>query len=640
MGFGAPTSAEQRPDAEPRAWSFLEDLPKIIPYLRPYWRLAVSSLVVLAAGAASGLLTPWPVAIVIDEVTGKRKLPHVLGFVFGTNSRTTVLVIAVVAGLVLITVQHALGVLGEYVATKLSQHMTLDLRSDLFQHAQSLSLAFHDEARSGALIYTINNAADAAGQISVTIPPLVQSALTLAGMFYISFRIDWTLALLSLAVVPFIYYSTGYYTRRIEPQLYNVRNIEHNSLTIVYEAMQMIRVIAAFGRERHEYDRFRSWAEQGLTARVRLTVRQTLFSMAVNLLTAAGTAAVLGVGAFHVLEGRLTAGELLVLMSYIAAVYAPLEQISSTLTSIQDQVISLRMAFKLLEREPEVRDRPDAVDLEQARGAVAYRDVGFSYSGRRPALDQVSFEVAPGQKVGIVGPTGAGKTTLTSLLPRFYDPQEGTVSVDGHDVRDLALASLRRNISIVHQTPLLFSGSIEYNIRYGRLEATEEDVRRAARAANAHDFIQRLPDGYQTQLGEGGAQLSGGERQRIAIARAFLKDAPILILDEPTAAVDSRTEEIILNALDRLMEGHTTFVVAHRLSTLRSVDVILVIDRGTVRERGTHEELLARGGLYATLHEAQTRRRSARRLTAPSRSDGLAREPLAPAIAAPTRGEP
>jgi ATP-binding cassette subfamily B protein len=604
--FGQETHDPRVEQGRSPTWAFLRDLRRVWPYVKPHWKLAVGSFLLIGIGSVASLLTPWPLAIVVDSIGGKQGLPSAFHSLFAGLNRTTVLIVAVTVGLMLTAGQHAIGVLGDYVNTKLSQRMTLDLRSELFQHAQKLSQTFHDETPHGALIYAINNAAEAAGSVTVALPPLLESLLTLVGMFVIAFRIDWELALLSLTVVPFVYYSTGYYTTRIEPQLYNVRNIEHNSLSVVFEAMRMIRVIVAFGREHYEYTRFRDWAEQAVHARVRLTVRQTVFSMAVSVITAVGTAMVLGLGAFHVIDGRLTIGELLVLMTYIAAVYAPLQTISSTLTSLQDDVISLRMAMNLLDRRPEVLESPNARKLHRVKGRVRYEGVCFAYVGREDTLSDVSFEVEPGQKIGIVGPTGAGKTTLVSLLPRFYDPQAGQISIDGEDIRELSLESLRRNVSFVHQEPMLFSGTIEHNIRYGRFEAGLDEVVEAAEAAEARSFIEALPQGYETTLGEGGPQISGGERQRIAIARAFLKDAPILLLDEPTASVDLKTESGILDALDRLVEGRTTFVIAHRLSTLRNVDSVLVLDRGRVVESGPPAALMAQEGLYSHLHMLQS----------------------------------
>jgi len=303
-----------------------------------------------------------------------------------------------------------------------------------------------------------------------------------------------------------------------------------------------------------------------------------------------------------------------VIMSYVAMVYKPLETISTTVGSLQDVLINLRMAYELLDARPDIRDEPGATAIGRADGRVEYQAVGFDYEGRVGTLTDISFAAEPGQVIAIVGPTGAGKSTLVSLLPRFYEPQAGRVLIDGRDIRTLTLESLRAQVSIVLQEPLLFSGTIAENIRYGRLDATDEEIAAAAAAANAHEFIALLPNGYQTELGERGAKLSGGERQRIAVARAFLKDAPMLILDEPTSAIDSRTEAVILDALDRLMIGRTTFMIAHRLSTIRRADQILVLDGGRLVEKGTHAHLLARDGLYKQLHDIQTRPRGRQRL--------------------------
>ena len=585
-------------------WAFFKDFPRVLPYLRPRRGLAATSLGLVGVGALMALLAPWPLAILIDTVLGNKPLPSLLSPLDGLG-RYTLLAIAVFGGLAITALQHGLAVVDEYVNTKLDQEMVLDLRSDMFRHVARLSHAFHDAKRTGQLMFEINNQAAAVGSITVAIPPLLQSAVTLVGMFFIVLKIEPTLALLSLTVVPFIYGSAGYYARSVQPQVLRVRNLESQSMTIVHEAMTMLRVITAFGREDHEYRRFRAQGERAVEARVRLTVRQTMFSLVVTMITATGTALVLGFGAYHVIHGDLTAGELLVVMGYISSLYKPLEQISNTVSGLQEQFITLRGALTLLDTVPDIREQPGARALRHVQGAVRFEDVSFSYAGRRGTLRDVSFDAPPGSRVAIVGPTGAGKSTLLNLLPRFYDPHGGRVLLDGHDVRDVALEDLRAQISVVHQEPLLFSASLRDNIRYGRLEASDAEVEEAARAANAHDFISRLPRGYDTELGERGARLSGGERQRVAVARAFLKDAPILILDEPTSAIDSRTEAVILTALESLMEGRTTFMVAHRLSTVTAADLILVVNDGQVVEQGTHAELLALGGLYAELHGMQ-----------------------------------
>jgi ATP-binding cassette subfamily B protein/subfamily B ATP-binding cassette protein MsbA len=585
-----------------RFFLFLCDLPRIRPYLRPYRTLALVTAMLVGLSALTGLLTPWPLAILVDSVLGRKPLPAVLGSFLDSWSKTGLLVFAVLAGLIVTALQNGIAVAQEYVNTKLEQRLALDFRSDLFEHLQRLSPAFHDSAQVGGLMFTFTKQADSIGRITLALPPLVQSLATLVGMFVIAYRIDPELALLSMTVVPFIYYLTGQYTLRIAPRLVAVRDLEHQQFSLAQEAFSMLRVIVAFGREPFEYRRLRMQGETAVDARVNLTLRQTLFSLRVEVITAAGTALVLGFGGAHALHGALTPGELLVVMSYVAAVYAPLQQISYTLTTLQDEFISFRGALELLETKPEIADPPNAIDLRSTSGAVSFEGVSFAYPTRERTLEDVSFEITSGARVGIVGRTGAGKTTLVNLIMRLYDPSEGRVLLDGNDLRTLSVSSLRRQVGLVLQEPMLFSGSIEANIRYGRLEASAGEIVEAARAANAHDFITELPQGYETLLGERGAQLSGGERQRISIARAFLKDAPILVLDEPTASIDVETEAEILESLERLMRGRTTIVISHRLSVVRDADLILVVDDGRIVEQGSHEQLLELGGMYASLH--------------------------------------
>ncbi len=580
---------------------------RVLAYVRPYGRCAVATAVLTIVIAGLGLLAPWPLKILFDSVLGSHPVPSVLVPVLGplSDDRLLLLMVVVLGGFGVTALENGLKVLNSYLETRLEQGMILNFRSDLFQHAQRLSMAYHDQRRSGALIYAINFQADAAAGLVMTLQPLAHSALTLIGMFWITFRINAPLALLSLVVVPFLYYSVGYYMTHIQDRLRKVKIMEGESLSIIHEAISMMRVIVAFGREKYEHRKFRDQGEQAVDARVKVTVRQTAFSLFVNSTTAAGTAIVLGFGVYQILQGRMTGGDLLVVLSYVASIYSPLESISTTIGSLQDRFISLEIAFRVLDTEPEIQDAPNARPLLRARGRLTFEGVDFSYSERVDTLKDISFDVLPGQVVGVVGPTGAGKSTLVSLIPRFYDVQRGRVLLDGIDIREITLESLRRQISVVLQEPLLFSGTIADNILYARLEATHEEVVEAAKAANAHDFIMRLPKKYQTALGERGVRLSGGERQRISVARAFLKDAPLLILDEPTSSIDSRTEAFILDAIDRLMASRTTFMIAHRLSTIRNPDFLLVMDRGRIIERGLHEELLARGGLYRQLYEIQ-----------------------------------
>jgi ATP-binding cassette subfamily B protein len=596
------------------AWELWKALPRIRPYLRPYRRLlwAVMTLTVLTA--VLGLAEPWPLAIILNQILSDSHPTGLVATIFGEDPTIWIVLASLVTlRFLIIVVGNGFTVLNHYLGAKMEQNMVLDLRSDLFEHVQRLSLTFHDQRATGALMSQINIQAAAVGNIVMVIPPIAEAALTLVGMLVIVTLIDWQLALLSMLVLPFLIWSFNLYGRRIVPQLQHVQQLEWRSLSIVHESMAMLRVIVSFGREDYEHRRFREQGKIAVDERVKLTVGQSLYTLGVQTATAAGTSLVLGFGAWHVIQGQIRIGELLVVLTYIASVYQPLEQISTTIGTIHEQLVQLNASFRLLDTVPEVDEKPDAVELGRARGRVSAEHVGFAYKGRKHTIQDVSFEAPPGERIAIVGHTGAGKSTLMSLLIRFYDPHEGRIAIDGVDVRDLKLASLRDQISVVLQDPLLFSGTIAENIRYGKLDATEAEIVAAAKAANAHDFISALPQGYETELGERGAQISGGERQRISVARAFLKDAPILILDEPTSSIDSKTEGVILDALDELMEGRTSFIVAHRLSTVRHADQILVLSGGRIVERGTHEQLLASGEIYRQLHEAQTRERKRKR---------------------------
>ena len=590
-------------DAPTSGWGLFRVLPRALPYTKPYWKLGCVSIAVTVLAAVLSLAQPWPLALMVDTVSGHRTSP--LGL-----DNMTLLVIVVIASFVLTVLVHGLNVGNSFVDSTLEQNMVLDLRSDLFAHCERLSLAFHDARRTGELMGRINYSAAALGIVVMAFPPLVESVLTLIGMTTIAMLIDWRVALISLTVAPLVYYALGLYGTRVVPRLREVQGLEWQSLSIVNEAMSMLRVIVSFGREGYEHKRFREQGKTAVDARVQLTVRQTAFTLGVQTATALGTALVFFFGFRAVFNGDITIGEFIVLASYIAAIYAPLEAISNTVGMLNAQLVALQASFELLDLEPEVREHHKPFDLDRADGRVTFEEVGFAYSGRENTLRDVSFDIPAGSRVAIVGPTGAGKTTLVSLMIRFYDPHHGRVGIDGVDIKYLSLASLRRQFAVVLQEPLLFSGTIAENIGYGRLDARDDEIVDAARAANADEFVSRLPKGYETELGERGAHLSGGERQRICIARAFVKDAPILVMDEPTSSIDSRTENVILDALDNLMIGRTSFMIAHRLSTVRDADLILVLNHGEIVQRGTHDELIEFEGLYRQLHDAQTRRKS------------------------------
>jgi ABC-type multidrug transport system fused ATPase/permease subunit/GT2 family glycosyltransferase len=585
-------------------WKYLA---VVLPYLKRHKLLAVASLATMAFGAGLALAQPWPFAFIVDSVLGSHPAPPFVTSLVG-SSKDDLILFAVAASIGIVLLTSVVGVVDAYVNTRLEQEMALEFRSDLFAHCERLSQAFHDRRSLGDFIYRINFEAHHVGAVTVAIPALIQSAVTIAAMLVITYSISPILAVLSLAVLPFVYLSIGVYGKRVEPRLIRVRNLEGLSLSIVHEVFSRLKVVVAFNRQDHESDRFEQQGRDAVHERVGVTLAQTVFNLGVGLITAIGTGLIIGVGAHLVLEKQLLLGQLIVVMSYIASMYTPLQTISSTIGDFQNHFVALRFAQELMDTEPDVADAPDAIELHGARGVVVMEHVSFDYPTRQGILRDVSFRADPGQVVAIVGPTGAGKSTLVNLLLRYYDPAAGSVTVDGCDVRDVSQRSLRDQIGLVLQEPLLLEGTVAENIRYGKLDATDDEIVAAAEAANAHDFISTLPRGYDTPLGEGGARLSGGERQRICIARAFVKGAPILVLDEPTSSVDSRTEVGILDALDRLMVGRTTFLIAHRLSTVRHADQILVLDRGELVEHGSHDELVARDGVYRSLYDAQVGR--------------------------------
>lgn len=511
------------------------------------------------------------------------------------------------ATLLLFVLKGLFSLVATYLNLEAGQGMVLRLRSDLFNHLQHLSLPFHDSRPVGDSIYRVTADTYSIQTLLLgSLLPLLTSILTVVGMFAILWRLDWPLALLALAVAPFLYSSVRYYAGRLAPRAEEMKYLESGVVSLVQRVLSAIRLVQTFAREDHEHDQFLRQSWELVKARTRLTMQQTSFHLVVDLITVAGTAAVIWLGGYHVLQGRLSLGGFMVALSYLGAVFGPLSTISGIFPVIQDALISARRVFQVLDTVPQVRDRPGAPPLPLVRGHVRFEDVSFSYDGAQPVLQDVSFEVLPGQTIGIVGLSGAGKTTLVSLITRLYDPTAGRVLIDGHDLREVQVRSVREQVGLVLQETVLFSGRVAENIAYGRPDATLEEIAQAARQANAHDFIMRLRDGYQSDIGEDGVKLSGGQRQRLAIARAFLKNAPILILDEPASAMDAEAEAAVMEATARLMRGRTTFIVAHRLSTLRQAGQILVIEDGCIAERGTHAELLAGDGLYARLYALQT----------------------------------
>jgi ATP-binding cassette subfamily B protein len=458
----------------------------------------------------------------------------------------------------------------------------------LFRHAQRLSLLYHDSRGTSDSTFRIQYDTPSIQWIAVDgLIPFLTAIINLAGMVYITSLIDWQLALVALAVSPLLLVLSQKYKSRMKGQYESLKNLESHAFHVVNEVLAAVRVVKAFGREDDEQQRFVSRSGKRPRARMLASAAEGSLNLLINLTTATGMAAVLLLGIGKVRSGALTLGNLLLVMAYLTQLYSPLQTVGKTVASLQGSLASARRAFELLDEDTEVPERPDARSIRRAAGAIEFRDVSFSYDGKHPVLCDVSFSFAPGARVGIAGRTGAGKTSLVSLVMRFFDPGSGQILLDGVDLRDYRLADLRSQFAMVLQEPVLFSSSIAENIAYARPGAGVEEILEAAKAADAHDFITRLPEGYETLVGERGMRLSGGERQRISLARAFLKDAPILVLDEPTSAVDLKTEAAIMDAMERLMHGRTTFIIAHRLSTLETCDVRLEVEAGRLKSART-----------------------------------------------------
>ncbi|MQA29254.1 MAG: ATP-binding cassette domain-containing protein [Luteitalea sp.] len=577
-------------------------LPWTLSFLRPHRSRVLLLMLLLVIQIGLGALQPWPLKIVIDYVLDERPLPPTiaaaLAAVTGGNLRV-LLVAFVLAGVLLQVINQVLTAYAMQLQVDTGQRMVYTLRYRLFQHLQSLGLHHHITTNTGDAVYRVDvDAYSIENLVMSGILPLATSIITLLVMFAILLRLDFTVALLALSVMPFLYMLLRYYMSTLSQREERVKELESNLIQRLYETFSSIRLVKSFAREPHEATRYAEAGDTTMRARIAVTWQQSVFGVLVGLTTVFGTASVLIVGGMHVMNGQMTVGDLTVVLSYLGAVYGPLSAIAHTTGQVQGAVAGARRVRAMLAIQPETLDPPDAIPATGIRGHVRFEDVGFTYPDGTAVLHDITFEVAPGQMIALVGLTGAGKTTLVSLIPRFYTPTSGRVLIDELDVRDYQIRPLREKIAIVLQDPVLFSGSIADNLRYGRLDATDAEIEEAARAAHAHEFIAHLPKKYDTLIAEAGGGLSGGERQRLSVARALLKNAPILILDEPTSSLDAISEEIVFSALRRLRSGRTTIVIAHRLSTVRDADAILVLDGGRIAAQGRHEDLLNTSQLY------------------------------------------
>ena len=576
-------------------------------FLRPY-RARVAAVLGLSL-VEIGLVTaaPWALTLIVDSVLGQQPLPAPLVSLFpfaADLGSIALLALFAGGGLFLELSAEAVRLTHTQLEVDMGQRVVHDLRSRLLAHLQALPLRHHLTHRTSDAVYRLDadtyciNDLVTGGAL-----PIALAALHLGVMFVVVLTLDAALALLALAVAPFLYLCLRYHATTLSERAEQVKLLESGLVERAYETLRSIAAIKSFARERHEHGRFARTSRDTARARVRLTWQESLFSLAVTTVTLVGTAVILVLGGLRVLGETLTVGQLLLVIAYLARVYDPVAEIARTVGNLQQAVVGAGRVRDILTLEPEEADTPGAVDAGGLAGRVRFESVGFSYDGVRTVLDGVTLEARPGELIAIVGPTGAGKTTLVHLIPRLFEPTSGRVLIDGRNAGAYRLRTLRKRIALVPQDPLLFAGTIADNIRYGRLDASDAEVEQAARDAQIHAAIVRLPDGYATPVAEAGATLSGGERQRLGIARALLKRAPILILDEPTSAVDTLAEAAVFDTLRRLRHKRTTFVIAHRLSTIRDATRILVLQDGRIRAQGPHEALLASSDLYRRMWE-------------------------------------
>jgi ATP-binding cassette, subfamily B, bacterial len=575
---------------------------KLLPYLKAHrWRIAWALLQVLLI-AAFELLKPWPLQIVIDNALGGKPFP----IAALSSSPVKLLLLACVGMVVVHFGAGVLTLLHNYTAIRIGQDMVNDLRGALYAHLQRLSLAFHSRQRVGDLLYRITADSFAVQTMIMNgALPILSALVLLAGMLVVLFPLDPALTVLALTVVPVLFALIALFNRKIVEIAGDVRATESRVYSLVQWAMSSIKLVQAFTKEEEEHRRFMGASRESLQATLRLYSWQTLYSGTVNLVIAAGTAIVVFAGAQAVISGTLSVGQLIVFISYLAQLYAPINQITQSWGLIAGARVGARKIFEILDTEPDLEDGTQNFPQSGARGEVAWSRVDFRYRADTPILTGIELKVPAGTKIAVVGPTGAGKSTLLGLLPRFYDPSAGSVAIDGIDVREYAMRSLRNQIAMVLQPPLIFPLSARDNIAYGRPGAGDAAIEHAARLARIDDLIASLPAGYDTLLGESGASLSEGEKQRITIARALLRNAPILILDEPTSALDVTTEALVMAGIEGLMAGRTTFVIAHRLSTVQRCDRIVVLRGGVIVEQGTLPELLHLDGFFAEYYRTQ-----------------------------------
>lgn len=581
--------------------------------LRPHLKTLIAGLLAVAGEGLADLLAPWPLKIVLDNVLQSHPsksygwLNHLVSTTFGGDS-LAVLQFAAISALVIAVFGAICSYAEKFLTTSVGQWVMHDLRRTLYAHVQRLSLSYHDQKQTGDLISRVTSDIDAIQSfIASGLLGALANTLTLAGMVAVMLYINWRFTLIALSVAPLLFIVVYSYTRRIKKASREVRKKEGEIVSVIQEVLTSIRVVKAFGREAYEQHRLEEESLESVEIALRARGLKAKLSPIVEIIVACGTAMVLWFGGRMAMSGSLSAGSLIVFIFYLGKMYKPMQELSKMTDSYSKASVGYERIREVLETSRELADLPGARPAPRFRGQIEFDHVHFSYNAGIPVLRDINFRIERGQVAALCGPTGAGKTSVVSLIPRFYDPISGVVKIDGVDVRRYTQESLRHQISFVLQETILFHGPVWTNIAYGKPGASRDEILRAAEIANAREFIEKMPDGYNTIVGERGVTLSGGQRQRIAIARAVIRNSPILILDEPSSGLDSGSEKLVFEALDRLMEGKTSLVIAHRLSTIRRSDVIFVVKDGAIVERGSHGELLQSGGVYSELYELQFR---------------------------------
>lgn len=587
---------------KPEAWSIGE-------LLKPHSKALVFGLLAVVGESAASLLEPWPLKIVLDNVLKSRPIRgwlHPLIVSVAGTDKLAIVRFAAMAVLAIAALGAVCSYTEKYFTTSIGQWVMHDLRRTLYSHIQRMSLGFHDKSQTGDLISRVTSDIDAVQSfIASGLLGALINCLTLVGMVGVMFYINWRFTLIALSVAPVLFLVVYRYTRRIKKASREVRKKESEIVSVVQEVLTSIRVVKAFAREEYEQHRLEEQSLESVELALRARGLKARLAPIVEIIVAAGTALVLWFGGRLALAGTLDPGSLVLFIWYLGKMYKPMQELSKMTDAYSKAAVGYERIREVLETDRDVRDLPGAIRAPRFRGKIEFRNVSFSYGPDNHTLTNVSFKIEPGQVAALVGPTGAGKTTVINLIPRFYDPSDGVILIDDQDIRRFKQKSLREQISFVLQDTLLFHGPIWQNIAYGKPDASRSEILRAAELANANEFIEKMPERYDTMVGERGVTLSGGQRQRIAIARAIIRNTPILILDEPSSGLDAASEHLVFEALDRLMEGKTCIIVAHRLATIRRADVIFVVKDGAIVENGKHEDLVKSGGLYSELYELQ-----------------------------------